>query len=72
MALVTIAEAAGRLVRTAREEAGITQQELAQQLGWTQPAISQVETGTTNLSVTTLERILDALGYSLEFGIVKR
>jgi transcriptional regulator with XRE-family HTH domain len=62
----------GRLLRQAREEAGITQRELAERLGCTQPAISQAEAGGASLSVSTLQRILDALGYELELGIVSR
>ncbi len=62
----------GRLLRQAREQAGITQQELAQRLGCTQPAISQAEAGGASLSVSTLQRILDALGFDLELGIVSR
>jgi len=62
----------GRLLRQAREQAGITQQELAERLGCSQPAISQAEAGGASLSVATLQRFLDALGYDLELGIVSR
>lgn len=62
----------GRLLRQAREQAGITQQELAGRLGCSQPAISQAEAGGASLSVATLQRFLDALGYDLELGIVSR
>ena len=62
----------GRLLRQAREQAGITQQELAQRLSCTQPAVSQAEAGGASLSISTLQRFLDALGYDLELGIVSR
>jgi transcriptional regulator with XRE-family HTH domain len=62
----------GRLLRQAREQAGITQQELAERLGCSQPAISQAEAGGASLSVATLQRFLGALGYDLELGIVSR
>jgi transcriptional regulator with XRE-family HTH domain len=62
----------GRLLRQAREQAGITQQELAERLGCSQPAISQAEAGGASLSVATLQRFLNALGYDLELGIVSR
>lgn len=62
----------GRLLRQAREQAGVTQRELAERLGCTQPAISQAEAGGASLSISTIQRILDALGYDLELGIVSR
>jgi transcriptional regulator with XRE-family HTH domain len=60
------------LLRQAREQAGITQRELAELLGCTQPAISQAEAGGASLSVATLQRFADALGCELELAIVPR
>lgn len=62
----------GVLLRQAREQAGITQRELAERLGCTQPAISQAETGGASLSVATLQRFADALGCDLQLAIVSR
>jgi transcriptional regulator with XRE-family HTH domain len=62
----------GQLLRQAREQAGITQQELAERLGCSQSAISQAETGGASLSIATLQRFLDALGYDLELRTVSR
>jgi transcriptional regulator with XRE-family HTH domain len=62
----------GELLRRAREKAGITQRELAERLGCTQPAISQVEAGGASLSVATLQRFADALGCDLQLTIVSR
>ncbi len=62
----------GALLRQAREQAGITQRELAERLGCTQPAISQAEAGGASLSVATLQRFADALGCDLELAIVSR
>jgi transcriptional regulator with XRE-family HTH domain len=62
----------GALLRRAREDAGITQRELAERLGCTQPAISQAEAGGASLSVATLQRFADALGCDLQLAIVSR
>jgi len=62
----------GRLLRQAREQAGITQRELAERLGCTQPAISQAEAGGASLSIATLQRFADALGCDLQLAIVNR
>jgi HTH-type transcriptional regulator / antitoxin HipB len=60
------------LLRQARERAGITQRELAERLGCTQPAISQTEAGGASLSVSTLQRFADALGCEVQLAIVSR
>lgn len=60
------------LLRQAREQAGITQRELAERLGCTQPAVSQAEAGGASLSVATLQRFADALGCELRLEIVSR
>jgi transcriptional regulator with XRE-family HTH domain len=60
------------LLRQAREQAGISQRELAERLGCTQPAISQAEAGGASLSVATLQRFADALGCDLQLAIVSR
>ena len=62
----------GELLRQAREQAGITQRELAERLGCTQPAISQAEAGGASLSIATLQRFADALGCDLQLAIVNR
>lgn len=62
----------GVLLRQAREQAGITQRELAERLGCTQPAISQAEAGGASLSISTLQRFADALGCDLQVGVVSR
>lgn len=60
------------LLRQAREQAGITQRELAERLGCSQPAISQAEAGGASLSIATLQRFADALGCDLQLAIVSR
>ena len=62
----------GLLLRQAREQAGLSQRELAGRLGCTQPAVSQAEAGGASLSVATLQRFADALGCELQLAIVSR
>jgi transcriptional regulator with XRE-family HTH domain len=67
---MTEAHQIGQYVRAHRERAGLSQQALADKLGCSQPAISQLEVGNASLSIATLQRIAEALGYDLEVGFV--
>lgn len=53
------------LLRRVREEAGLTQVELAAALGQTQSFVSKVERGETRLDVIQLRTVLSALGAGL-------
>lgn len=64
-ALVQSPNALGHALRSARLRKGMTQQELAEITGSSQPTLSQVERGEANLSLSTLLRILSALGLEL-------
>jgi transcriptional regulator with XRE-family HTH domain len=55
--------ASGRLIRDARQLAGLTQAELARRLGTTQSAVSNWERGHDTPRVDTLARILEACGF---------
>ncbi len=55
----------GRLIADARRQAGLTQSELAQAAGTSQPAIAHYESGRKIPSIDTLERLLRACGRSL-------
>ena len=55
----------GSAVRAARKRAGMSQVELAERTGMTQPAIARVERGSNSPTVITLERIARALGTEL-------
>ncbi|MDH4291388.1 MAG: helix-turn-helix transcriptional regulator [Dehalococcoidia bacterium] len=57
----------GMRIQQAREELGITQQELAAKLGCTQAALSNYELGKRRLYLANLERIASALGKSLSY-----
>ena len=57
----------GMRIQHAREELGITQQELAAKLGCTQAALSNYELGKRRLYLANLERIADALGKPISY-----
>ncbi len=48
-----------------RGEAGLTQKELAQKMGTTQPFVARLESGQTRPSMRTLERLAEATGSRL-------
>jgi transcriptional regulator with XRE-family HTH domain len=52
-------------VRSARKAAGLTQRELAERLGTTQPAVAQLESARSNPRISTLTRALKACGEEL-------
>jgi len=54
------------LIRTARTGAGLSQAELAERAGTSQPAIARYESGAIVPSVPTIERLLSACGRRLE------
>ena len=51
----------GNLIRDARKHRGLTQAELAQQLGTSQSAVNRIEKGHQNLSLEMIARIGEAL-----------
>ncbi|HVW18542.1 MAG TPA: helix-turn-helix transcriptional regulator [Solirubrobacteraceae bacterium] len=55
------------IVRDARRSAGLTQAELADRLGMTQTAIAKLERADANPTYRTLERVLAAAGFRLQF-----
>jgi transcriptional regulator with XRE-family HTH domain len=57
---------AGRLIREARELAGLSQAELAARIGTKQPVISRWERGLESPRVDTLARLLQACGFEAD------
>lgn len=55
-----------RLIRDAREAAGLTQAELAARMGTTQSAVARLEAPGSNPRLENLERALLAAGHRLE------
>jgi DNA-binding XRE family transcriptional regulator len=61
----------GCLLRAAREDAGLTQTELADRLGITQQAVSRAEQWTSNPTVGLMRRWLRTCGYRLELHLAR-
>lgn len=59
----------GVLLRKAREEAGLTQEELAGRLKTKKTAISRIENHADDIKLSTLERVASALGKRLHVDI---
>ena len=56
-----------------RKEMNLTQKQLAEQIGTSQPAIARIESGSyRNLSLSLLRRLADALGAIPEVHLRKR
>ncbi len=55
----------GSAVRAARRRAGVSQADLAERAGTSQPSIARLEKGQVSPTVITLDRIARALGTDL-------
>ena len=55
----------GVILAQAREEAGLTQEELARQLNWDQTTVFNLEKNVESVDISTLERYAKALGKKL-------
>jgi len=62
-----ISPSVGIRIQQAREQLGMSQQELAARLGCTQAALSNYELGKRRLYLANLERIAAALGKPLSY-----
>jgi HTH-type transcriptional regulator / antitoxin HipB len=60
----------GVLLRQAREEVGITQEELAEKLCTKKSAISRIENHAEDIRLSTLKSYLEALGKKLQINIM--
>jgi transcriptional regulator with XRE-family HTH domain len=60
---------AADLLRRARTEAGLTQQQLATRLGVTQAALARLERAGANPTIATLDRALRATGRRLDLRL---
>lgn len=59
---------AARVLRQARRRAGLSQRQLANNVGVSQPQIARIESGAVVPRVDTLDRLLEACGEGLESG----
>jgi HTH-type transcriptional regulator/antitoxin HipB len=59
----------GVILRQAREEAGLTQEELADRVGTRKTAISRIENHAEDIKLSTIQKVAKALGKSLEISL---
>jgi HTH-type transcriptional regulator / antitoxin HipB len=59
----------GVILRQAREEAGLTQEELADRLGTQKTAISRIENHAEDIKLSTIQKVAKALGKELELSL---
>ncbi|HBX23737.1 MAG TPA: hypothetical protein DEF34_08950 [Desulfotomaculum sp.] len=57
----------GRMLQKAREEAGLSQEELARKMGCTQASLSNYELGKRRIYTADLQRIGEILGRSITY-----
>jgi transcriptional regulator with XRE-family HTH domain len=57
------------MLKVAREEAGLTQEQLAQKLNTKKTAISRIENHAEDIKLSTLEKFAHALGKSLRIEV---
>ena len=60
----------GVILKSIRENQGITQEELAKRLNTKKPAISRIENHAEDIRLSTLEKMVIALGRKLKVQIV--
>ncbi|MCB2183587.1 MAG: helix-turn-helix domain-containing protein [Desulfobulbaceae bacterium] len=60
----------GALLKMAREEAGLTQEQVAEKLRTKKSAISRIENHAEDIRLSTLERFAEAVGRRIELNIV--
>lgn len=59
----------GVMLRQAREDAGFTQEALAEKLNTKKTAISRIENHAEDIKLSTIERVVAALGKRLKISI---
>ena len=59
----------GVLLKQAREDAGLTQEELARKLGTQKTAVSRIENHAEDIKLSTLEKFASALGKQLRVEV---
>ena len=64
-----LAAEVGERIRAAREEAGLSQRELAARMGTSQAAVARLEAGGVGATLTTLHRVASALSLKLSIEL---
>ena len=60
----------GVLLKQAREQAGLSQEELAKRLGTKKTAISRIENHAQDIKLSTIQKVARALGKNLEVRLI--
>ena len=60
----------GVFLREARENSGLTQEELAKRINTTKSVISRMENNSEDIKLSTIEKVAKALGRKLKIAIV--
>jgi transcriptional regulator with XRE-family HTH domain len=66
---MTEAQDIGRVLKKLREDAGLSQRELANQLRVQQPAVARWEAGGVRMPINRIEEILAHFGYGIEYDL---
>jgi len=66
---MTEAQDIGRVLKKLREDAGLSQRELAEHLGVQQPAVARWEAGGVRMPINRIEEILTHFGYGIEYDL---
>ena len=59
----------GTILRQARKESGLTQEQIAQKLNTKKSAISRIENHAEDIRLSTLEKFAEALGKKMDVAI---
>lgn len=59
----------GEKVRDAREAAGLSQRDLAMRMSTSQAAVARLEAGGVGSTLTTLQKVADALGMAISVDL---
>ena len=59
----------GAILRQARKESGLTQEQIAQKLNTKKSAISRIENHAEDIRLSTLEKFAEALGKKMDVAI---
>lgn len=62
-------ESVAEIVRSARARAGLSQRELARRSGTAQSVVARIELGLSSPTWETVERLLDAAGFSIRASL---
>ena len=62
-------ELIGEMIKTARKERNLTQEELGKLIGVQKAQISKLEKGSMNVTVATIRKVFDALKAKIKFQV---